>query len=92
MAMPSRTVTSTTASEPTPYRLTRVEKEKVPADSNGQTWYRYVLHNGNSTITGRRCGTLETVTDYANHYAKQLNARAASGYSPWTPRSRRRTS
>lgn len=89
MAIPSRPVSSLAPPLPTPYRLLSIEKDAIPADASGRNWYRYELHNGRSTITGQRCGTLEDVTAYANDYAQRLNARAVSGHSPWTPRSRK---
>lgn len=75
---------------PRPFQLVRVEKTRVPQGATGETWYRYVLENGRSTITGQRCGPLDEVTEYANHYAEQLNARNVAGHSAWSPRTKRR--
>lgn len=36
--------------------LERVEKTSMPEGGDGQNWYRYVLRNGRSTITGQRRG------------------------------------
>lgn len=70
------------------FKLLRVERADMPEGSRGSNWYRYVLENGRSTITGRRRGSLKDVTAYATRYAEQLNARAASAsYSIWAPRS-----
>lgn len=74
---------------PTRFNLTQVEKVRAPDGGNGQTWYRYVLDNGRSTITGKRCGSLKDVTAYANRYAEQLNTRAATGHYGWSSRSKK---
>lgn len=74
---------------PSPYRLVEVTKTQVPQDTSGQTWFRYVLDNGNSQITGKRSGSLKTVTAYATQYAAQLNARSATGNSVWAPRAKK---
>jgi len=71
-----------------PYKLARVEKVDVPETSGrgGQHWYRYVLDNGRSTITGQRRGSLKDVTAHANRYAEQLNTRALGAHSVWSTR------
>ncbi|HEX7044989.1 MAG TPA: hypothetical protein VF203_10270 [Burkholderiales bacterium] len=67
-----------------PYRLARVEKVEVP--EAGGHWYRYVLENGRSTITGQRRGSLKDVTAHAHRYAEQLNSRAFGSHSVWSTR------
>lgn len=74
---------------PSPFKLARVEKTLVPEGGTDQTWYRYVLDNGRSTITGQRSGTLKEVTAYATEYALQLNARNITGQSAWSPRGKK---
>ncbi len=74
---------------PNPYRVVRVEKTPIPEGGGGETWYRYVLDNGNSTIVGKRCGSLKAVAAYAAQYAAQLNARGVNGHSAWSPRARK---
>lgn len=71
-----------------PYKLARVEKVDVPDSSGGrgQHWYRYVLDNGRSTITGQRRGSLKDVTAHAHRYAEQLNTRAFGSHSVWSAR------
>lgn len=71
-----------------PYALARVEKTDPPNGGTGK-WYRYVLENGHSTITGLRCGNAQEVTDYATQYAEQLNNRSINGQSAWAPRGRK---
>lgn len=69
-----------------PYKLARVEKVDVPDSGRGQHWYRYVLDNGRSTITGQRRGSLKDVTAHAHRYAEQLNTRALGSHSVWSTR------
>jgi hypothetical protein len=76
-------------SKPRPYKVVRVEKTLMPEGGGGQNWYRYVLDNGRSTITGQRNGSLKDVTAYANQYAEQLNARGIGGHSVWSPRAKK---
>lgn len=69
-----------------PYKLARVEKVDVADSTRGQHWYRYVLDNGRSTITGQRRGSLKDVTAHAHRYAEQLNTRAVGAHSVWSTR------
>ena len=62
-----------------------VEKTDAPDGEPQQDWYRYVLKNHKSTITGLRRGTHQHVCDYAAEYAEQLNARILFGSSRWSP-------
>ncbi len=69
------------------YAVLEVEKTDSPIEDNPETWYRYVVNDGNSTITGLRCGTKKQVTDYAKKFAKDLNERGTSSSSVWATRS-----
>jgi hypothetical protein len=69
-----------------PYKLARVEKVDMPDGGRGQHWYRYILNNGRSTITGQRRGSLKDVTAHAHRYAEQLNTRAFGSHSVWSAR------
>lgn len=71
---------------PHPYRVASVDKIAAPDGISSGTWYRYVLDNNGSVITGQRCGSLKDVQAYAEQYAAQLNARTVHGQSSWTPR------
>ena len=77
---------STAARRAGPFKLARVEKADMPDGGKGQHWYRYVLDNGRSTITGQRKGSLKDVTAHANRYAEQLNTRTFGSHSVWTSR------
>jgi hypothetical protein len=93
-AKPESTTPSTTEGKktvtkgvrPEPYRVANIEKIAAPDGLGSGSWYRYVLDNDASVITGQRCGSLKDVTDYAEQYAAQLNARTVHGQSSWTPR------
>jgi len=71
---------------PSDFVVARVERADVPDGGRGQTWYRYVLDNGRSKITGQRRGSLKDVTAHAQRYAEQLNARSLGAPSIWAPR------
>ncbi len=72
-----------------PFKLARVEKTLAPEGAEGGNWYRYVLDNGRSTITGQRRGSLKDVTAHAHRYAEQLNARGIGSTSVWAPRGKK---
>jgi hypothetical protein len=65
-------------SVPKQYKVTSVEKTPEPTGSTG-SWYKYVISNRGSTITGQRCGTLKQVTKHAEDFADQLNNRPSRG-------------
>jgi len=71
---------------PSDFVVARVERTDMPDGGKGQTWYRYVLDNGRSKITGQRRGSLKDVTAHAQRYAEQLNARSLGAPSIWAPR------
>lgn len=67
------------------YRLVRVEKSDPPAGMQGDNWYRYILRRKNGDIVGRRCGSYQQVSNYAQTFTEELNARVAGlGASLWT--------
>ncbi len=74
------------------YTVLEVEKTDSPIDDNPDSWYRYVVNDGNSTITGLRCGTKKQVTEYAKKFAKDLNERGTSSSSVWATRSTNKAS
>lgn len=68
------------------FEVASIEKTATPDGSDG-SWYRYVLENGRSTVTGYRRGTRKQVAEYANRTAEELNERRGSnGRSVWAPR------
>jgi len=85
----SQTKSSRDAHILVPFRVARVEKTMAPDGISTDTWYRYVLDNGRSTITGVRQGPLKEVTAYAERCASQINARGQGKTSMWAPRGRK---
>lgn len=85
----SMDVINRAASRAAPFKLARVEKTDAPDGADGDNWYRYVLDNGRSTITGQRRGSLKDVTAHAHRYAEQVNARGLGAQSIWAPRGKK---
>jgi len=69
------------------YSVLEIEKTDSPIQDDEETWYRYVVNDGNSTITGVRCGSKKQVADYAKKFAQDLNERGSSSSSVWATRS-----
>lgn len=68
------------------FRVTSIEKSKPPEGMDGGDWYDYVISQGPSQISGKRPGTLESVTEHAEEFVENLNRRAALGYSAYAAR------
>jgi hypothetical protein len=64
------------------YQVVSIEKAKMPAGTEGNDWYRYVLSSGSSRITGFHRGSREEVKEYASHCVEEFNMRSVSGKSP----------
>jgi hypothetical protein len=54
-------------------------------------WCRYVIASEDTRVVGRYRGSLRQAARNAETLASDINRRAESGSSPWTPRGRRRT-
>ncbi len=63
------------------YQVASVEKAKMPAGTEGDDWYRYVLSSGSSLITGFHRGSRAEVKEYASHCVEEFNLRSVSGKS-----------
>lgn len=64
------------------YCLSTVEKTAAPEDMpDDGSWYHYVVMYGASEINCVRSGTLSEVTQHANDFVTNLNARSKSNYS-----------
>ncbi|MEJ2107900.1 MAG: hypothetical protein P8X48_11355 [Acidiferrobacteraceae bacterium] len=74
---------------PASFSMATIEKVDAPAGSDGGTWYRYVIDNGKSAITGYRQGSREQVARFARDLTENINARAARGHSAWQPRQKK---
>lgn len=72
-----------------PYKVISIEPTDPPEGGETGDWFRYVVKNARSTITGRRRGSRQQVRRHAEDFAAELNARAGgAGTSPWAPRRR----
>jgi hypothetical protein len=63
------------------YKVASVEKAAMPAGTQGDDWYRYVLSSGSSRITGFHRGSRVEVEEYAIHCAEEFNLRSSKGKS-----------
>jgi hypothetical protein len=62
------------------YVLISVERaEPLPAWLTAGNWYRYIIRQGSSDMKGYKTGSLESVTEYAETVAAELNERAING-------------
>ena len=57
------------------YALISVEKTDPPTGEEGGSWYQYIVGRGNSSLVGKRRGTLKQVKEHAETLAGDLNAR-----------------
>lgn len=57
------------------YKLVTVEKTDPPEGVEDGTWHRYVVSRGDSSLEGKRRGTLKQVTEHAETLAEDLNSR-----------------
>jgi hypothetical protein len=73
------------------YAVASVEKAAMPAGTEGDDWYRYVLSGGSSRITGFHRGSRAEVEEYAIHCAEEFNLRTNRGKSarPMVPRKKK---
>lgn len=57
------------------YRMLSLERtDEIPhLNSLAGKWYRYVIGNDITMITGYRCGSLSAVKQYVHHNIKRLN-------------------
>lgn len=60
------------------FKFVSIEKINKPEGGTGEHWYRYVIENGRSTITGCRCGTRQDVVQYAVDFTEHLNSRGGT--------------
>jgi len=63
------------------YEVASVEKATMPAGTEGDDWYHYVLSSGRSRITGFHRGSRAEVMAYASHVVEELNLRSERGKS-----------
>ena len=63
------------------FRVISIEKSDSPEGITGEEWYQYVINQGLSSMTGKRPGTLKSVTEYVEEFVDNLNQRTTPGYS-----------
>ncbi len=64
-----------------PFKLTSILKEEPPAGTEGIGWHRYVIIQGENTITGHRQGSTASVTLAAEEIVLHLNERRVGTFS-----------
>ncbi len=68
------------------YIVTEVVKTSRPKGIQSGDWYRYIIGHGSTPISGVRSGSLKSVTQYAEDFARNLNLRVLQGYSAYAAR------
>ncbi len=71
---------------PQHYRVGSIEKTEAPEQDPGTEWYSYTIEHETSSISGKRQGSLRSVTKYLEEYVENLNARPNLGYSAYSSR------
>ena len=74
------------AAQFSPYRVVSIKKEDWEAGRADDTWYKYVVDNGQSTITGHRPGSRKQVEEHAEQFVVNLNVRSRSFNSVYSLR------
>ena len=57
------------------FELVTLEKTQPPVNGDTGSWYRYVIANKITEVSGQRRGTRREVTDFIDSNIKRLNAR-----------------
>lgn len=65
------------------FRVASVEKTEVPSGALEAYWYRYVVENGYTCVTGFRAGSLQEVREHAEQVVGKLNARSYGTSGGW---------
>jgi len=69
------------------YQVIEVKKIAAPEGMEGSTWHSYTIERGTSIISGKKPGSLKTVTAHAKQFAADLNARTGiNAGSPYAAR------
>lgn len=66
------------ASQFIPYRVVSIKKDDCEVARADDDWFKYVVDNGQSTITGHRSGTREQVEEHVEQFVAKLNTRRRS--------------
>ncbi len=65
--------------------VTDVVEIDPPSGESGK-WFRYTISNASAPISGLRAGSLKSVKQYAQEFARNLNERALLGYTSYGAR------
>lgn len=63
------------ANEELKYTVIEVTKSEGPGGAEGDDWYRYIIHNPGSPITGYRRGKKKEIMAYLQQCTAQLDER-----------------
>ena len=58
-----------------PYRIQSIKPAKPPIGAEGNSWFHYVIVQGDNLINGYRQGSLESVTNAIEENVELLNER-----------------
>jgi hypothetical protein len=58
------------------FKLESVEETSPPTGAEKGKWFSYIIGRGSSMITGKKPGTLKTVTEHAENIVDDLNSRS----------------
>lgn len=72
------------------YRVGSIEKTEAPVQDSGSDWYSYTIEHETTSISGKRSGTLLSVTQYLEEFVEKLNSRPYLGYSRYVTRKDRK--
>lgn len=82
--MDTNTSTQTKLKKPR-FIIQSIEKSNPPKGMPDGSWYRYIVGQDGSKITGYKKGSLRSVTKHVEDFIENLNERSAKGYSPSAP-------
>ena len=60
----------------TKFVLESVEETTAPDGAGQEKWFSYIIGRGKSVISGKRSGTLKSVTEHAENVVDDLNSRS----------------
>ncbi len=68
------------------FTVVEVNECDAPFGTDDTTWSEYVVANRHTSIVGKNRGSTRQTLRYARQFAEELNARAKTGYSAFSPR------
>jgi hypothetical protein len=61
------------------YEVIEIVKTATSDGMTGDDWYRYVIKKGNSVMDCKKAGSLQAITEHAEHVAELINSRHVRG-------------